>query len=382
MSYNNINPFEILGISEDFECDNYLNKFYSHQQKALLSCYILDNQDKFIRIGNTFKIKNNEDPFYYTIINDINNLKKLYSENKYIILQKENKGRNLLHYAAIGNYYDISLFLLEKGINVNDPDNGCEGALPRTPISYTYNNDDLKNLLEKFGGKNTLYNVGNISQEFNSKGINITFKKDANLIDEIYKQFLKRGILNKISQISLIINNRNEIIGKRLLRTKKCEKDTSTWINVYHGTRLASLEHILILGLRNFGKPLNEHIPLGEKVFDINDWGNAIFASPSIFYASKYSDIILSENEEWYIIIEAKVSPNSFSIHESTIYNYQFKKGEPKNLEYRIEADQNMYGRYMTGDEDFIETNSILFVKKSFLNNCKDYSEIMVINKL
>lgn len=379
MSYNNINPFEILGISGDFKCDDYLNKFDPHNKKELLSCYILDNQDKFIKIGNTFKIKNNEDPFYYTIINDINNLKKLYTENKYIILQKENKGRNLLHYAAIGNYYDISLFLLEKGINVNDPDNGGRG-LPDTPIRYIYNNDNLKNLFEKFGGKYTLYNVGNISQEFNSKGINIRFKKDANLIDEIYKQFLKRGILNKISQISLIINNRNEIIGKRLLRTKKSEKDTSTWIKVYHGTRLASLEHILILGLRNFGKPLNEHIPLGEKVFNINDWGNAIFVSPSIFYASKYSDIILSENEEWYIIIEAKVSPNSFSIHESTIYNYQFKKGEPKNLEYRIEANKDMFGSYMTCDEGFIETNSILFVKKSFLDNCKDYSEIMIIS--
>ena len=32
-----------------------------------------------------------DDPFYYVKTNDINSLKRLYSENKYIIAQKDNK---------------------------------------------------------------------------------------------------------------------------------------------------------------------------------------------------------------------------------------------------------------------------------------------------
>lgn len=54
----NINPFEYLEI--DNECP-----------QRILSCYILDNPEKFIRSGNFFKLKNKDDPFYYTIINDI-----------------------------------------------------------------------------------------------------------------------------------------------------------------------------------------------------------------------------------------------------------------------------------------------------------------------
>jgi ankyrin repeat protein len=60
-----------------------------------------------------------DDPFYYVKTNDINSLKRLYSENKYIIAQKDNKGRTLLHYSVMENNYDITLFLLEQGINFN-----------------------------------------------------------------------------------------------------------------------------------------------------------------------------------------------------------------------------------------------------------------------
>ena len=178
-----------------------------------------------------------------------------------------------------------------------------------------------------------------------------------------------------------IKTSNNDIIAKRLLRNiiNQNKKDTSLWNKVYHGTKLVSLEHILILGLRNFGEPLNGHIPFGEKINNIENWASAIFVTPSIFYASKFAEIINSENEEWYIIIEAKVKPNSFSIHEKTIYNYNFKDGETKNLELRIEASENLYGFNMTSDEEMIETYSILFIKKRFLDNCTKYSDSLII---
>ena len=37
-----------------------------------------------------------KDHFYYVIMNDLDNLKKLYEENKYILIQKDNFNRSLL----------------------------------------------------------------------------------------------------------------------------------------------------------------------------------------------------------------------------------------------------------------------------------------------
>ena len=70
-------------------------------------------------------------------------------------------------------------------------------------------------------------------------------------------------------------------------------------------------------GLKNIGEPLKGHIALGRTFDNINDWANAIFVSPSIFYASKYADIIYSDNEEWFIIVEARLSGYLLSKHES-----------------------------------------------------------------
>ena len=138
------------------------------------------------------------------------------------------------------------------------------------------------------------------------------------------------------------------------------------WEKVYHGTKFVSIEFILKNGLEEFGEPLQNHIQLGQKINNINNWAAAIFVSPSIFYASKYAELINYKNQEWFLIIEARVRPSSFSIHESTIYGYQFKKDEPKNVEYRIEDSIN------------VVATSLLFVNKDFLENIRNFSESLV----
>ena len=166
----------------------------------------------------------------------------------------------------------------------------------------------------------------------NLRGINVS--NDIYIIDSLYKELLKGEIVEKM----IDIKKNNEIIGKKLIRRKSLinRKGIDNWEKVYHGTRFVSIEFILNYGLHNFCEPLNNHIHLGVKKDNIEDWASAIFVSPSIFYASKYSEIINYKNEEWFIIIEARIKPESFSIHESTIYGYQFKKDEPRKVEYRI----------------------------------------------
>ena len=45
------------------------------------------------------------------------------------------------------------------------------------------------------------------------------------------------------------------------------------------------------------------------------------------------------------------------------IYGYQLKKGEPKNVEYRIKADQ-VDRKYHISERDDVLVTSLLFIKK------------------
>jgi len=366
-----INPFKILGISENekhtpFRLVENLEKEIK-KEGYLLSCFVLDNKEKYSRIDNNFLI--NKDAFYYVIKNDLNNLKKLYEENKFILAQKDNIKRNLLHYSVIGRNYEISEFLLKNGINYDEPDDG-EGQIPHTPLYYA--DEKQRELLKKFGAKIELYNMGN----YNLVGINSIKSNDINIIDSLYEDLLKKQIIEKM----IDIKKNDEIIGKKLIRSKnliKCKENINNFEKVYHGTRFVSIEFILNYGLHNFGEPLNTHIQLGIKNDNIDDWANAIFVSPSIFYASKYSELINYKNEEWFILIEARVYPNSFSTHGNTLYGYQFKIDEPKNVEYRIKTSpikKPLYEHNIEGSAAIV--TSLIFTNKKFLDNIKNYSEV------
>ena len=129
--FNNeiVNPYEILGIKEE-DCikvyssninNNLIDINYQKlksstnsndkKKKLLLSYYILLNINKFERKGNEYIVKT-KDHFYYIIMGDLNNLQKLFEKNKYILTNKDNYLRNLLHYSVIGEYYEITKFLL------------------------------------------------------------------------------------------------------------------------------------------------------------------------------------------------------------------------------------------------------------------------------
>lgn len=133
-------------------------------------------------------------------------------------------------------------------------------------------------------------------------------------------------------------------------------------------------------GLINYGEPLMGHIGKNETIDDINNWASAIFVTPSILYAKNYSEVISSNGDNWYIIIEAKIEPGYFSTHESTIYNYDYKSGEPHEIEYRIESTDNSENFFFFGgsDQDHIFTTSLLFVQKDFLDNLNNYPEASI----
>lgn len=382
-----INPYKMLGITEE-ECkkmyqslqningDLIYTKYQklknsinsNEKKKLLLSYYILLNINKFERIGNEYKVKT-KDYFYYVIMGDLNNLQKLYENNKYILTTEDNYLRNLLHYSVIGENYDITKFLLEKGINFDEPD-----YFLSTPLKYASNND-IRKLLVNNGSTIEIYNQSKLTL-----GLNIQIS-DLNKIDLIYHYFLKDKSVNNIEYIKKkeddglgILDWAQSIIGKRLIRNKKNGVDiTLGWNKVYHGTKYVSMEHILLYGLRNFGEPSDGHIPLGKEANNINNFAKAIFVTPSIFYASNFSEIIDSDKDQWYIIIEAKVKDGFFSEYENTV-KYNYKNGEPKKIKYRIKA-KNFAASFYGDDEEGIVTNSLLFVKKKYIDGCQNYKD-------
>ena len=357
-----INPFQILGISEKENHPQYEDKDIFRKKikndRQYVSCFILDNKDKYSRIGNDFLI--NKDAFYYVIMNDFQNLKKSYEKNKYILAQKDETGRNLLHYSVICRNYEITEFLLKNGINYDEPDSDYYSAL-------YYADGKIKELLKKFGSRIERYNSFGYL-----KGINTVKSNDINIIDSLYKELYNKGLVEKMLDITLD----NKVIGKRLYRTKSLIKSREKYINwrrVYHGTRFTSIEFILLYGLHDFGSPINSHIPLGMKIDGIDDYASAIFVSPSIFYASEYSELIKYKNEEWFIIIDARFNLELYSIHPSTIYGYKFRNGEPKDIEFRI----NDFSSSIIENPHIIVT-SLTFINKKYLDNEKSFSESFI----
>ena len=125
--YDEIDPFEVLNISP-FSSFDEIREAYMNlatcplrvvRAKACLAYDILCNKDKYYKVGNKYKVKI-KDCFYYTIIGDLNSLQYLIENNKNLLYQKDNLQRNLLYIAARNGYFNITEYLLKKGININE----------------------------------------------------------------------------------------------------------------------------------------------------------------------------------------------------------------------------------------------------------------------
>ena len=105
---------------------------------------------------------------------------------------------------------------------------------------------------------------------------------------------------------------------------------------------------------------------------NIPNWGEAIFVSPSIFYCAHpaYAKEIVSSNKSLKIFVEVRVKPKSYYEHGSTVRNYQYKEGEPKALEYRIEPE----------NEKDVQVVSLTFIKSSFLETINRFEEANFLN--
>ena len=396
-----INPYEVLKINSKatkYECKSAFRKLITspnieEKKRGSLSYDILCNKNKYIKKGNLYSTKI-KDHFYYVIIGDLENLKKIYEKNKNILKEKDELGRNLLYISARNGFNDICEFLLEEGMDPNE----TQGT-KSTPLhgAAFYNQDSTVKLLLEYGAKTEIKNIDGktvLEDAYSKKIKEIILNSQKDKITNLLNDLINKKLAKKL----ILVKYDDQIIGKKIIRN---EEMLSSYINNekeweigWHGTKFEFLESIMKYGLYPSGsklengyeiKPLKGHVQLNIKVDKFNNWAKAIFVSPSIFYAGHpaYAKTIISNNIEYSVLIETRIKKGKFTQHKPTVVKYAQKNGEPTFIEYRIEVkdDSNLIMR-IESEKNVIVT-SILFAKTDFLKNIKDYykGEIFVNSK-
>lgn len=144
------------------------------------------------------------------------------------------------------------------------------------------------------------------------------------------------------------------------------EHDTANFANIaYHGTSIAVVRSILTDGLVAPGTvvttgkrimPPTTHIPRGRSAFDISDFADAIFLSPSVHYSSDpcYAIPFSHDDQQLIPVLECGVKKDSYSVFPCTVSTYIAQPDDNKNaIEWRLQ------------NPEFVVVNCVLFIPKA-----------------
>ena len=309
-------------------------------------------------------------------------------ENKNSIFQKDKFGRPLLNVAAMIGHYKVCEILLENGANVNDIDEN--GSTPLHSAAYHGHEDIIKLLISYGANINTKNLLGEtpadeavtprykniIVSSQNDRILNLyTLLKSLKLVDGIIK-VKKYNVMTKTDDfIAIKFIPSCQILPENISEVRK------KWVPAWHGTKFQFIESILKNGLKESGSILKElgtitphgdHIQVGVKCNNMNDWSQAIFTSPSVFYSTHptYSERIDSSffGNKYAILIEVRLRPDSYGTFKSTTSGRNIIQGEPTLLEYRVKSVDKYNNRN-------VYVVSITFVLDNFINNIKSYDQ-------
>jgi len=409
MTEETINPFNILNISTDPSYADYKNAYMrlctnpdrDIRRNACLAYDALCNWDKYIRRGNLFTLKN-KDCFYYTVVGDLYSLKNAIEKDKNLLFKKDGLKRSLLYLAARNGYFNLSEYLIKKGINVNEVQR--DGSTALHGAAYYGQEIVIQLLIENGIDTKVVNNFGHTAaQEAKTTRIReLILNSDKDRIMELFHKLYNQNLVSNI----VPIKKNGEIIARKLICAKSIlpynwSQIKNNWIPAWHGTKFQFLESIVKNGLKPSGttlddgttiNPLPGHISLTATVSGIKNWAKAIFVSPSLFYSS---DVVYAErinsikgkedstSNRWACLIEVRLRPDCYSKHNSTVVNYNSLPGEPSTVEYRVQvkSDDDLIYRVASGGN--VVVTSITFVLVKFLENVSDYCEgnIMINSK-
>ena len=389
-----IDPYSILKINQNAsisECRAGYMKLATvpdrqTRAKACLAYDILCNKDKYIKKGNKY-IPKEKDCFYCTVVGDLKTLKNKIDNDKNLLNKKDGLKRSLLYLAARNGYYNLTEYLLKKGINVNETQRNGSTALHGAAY---YGQELIIQLLIDHGIDTSIKNEfgSNAADEAKTQHIReLILNSNTDKIMNFFHQLYSKGLVSNI----VPIKKQGKIICQKLMISKNLLPNNflsinKSWIPVWHGTKFRFLESIVKNGLRPSGSklsdgteinPLPGHIKSDVTVAGIKNWAKAIFVSPSLFYASDvvYAERIVSNNQTYAVLIEGRLKPNTFTKYKSTVLNYNNIPGEPDQVEYRVEQKSDDELIYRIASEKNIITTSISFVLINFLENVSSYCD-------
>ena len=396
-----LNPFKILELtiqSSDLEVElHYKQKLFEEKnfRSEISLAYEILSEPNLLDSYTYVKADDNDDKyhvleyniFYCVIVGDYQGTLNHIIEKKTLLYSKDKFGRPLLNIAARSGHYKVCEILLEYGADVNSIDEN--GSTPLHAASY-HGHEDIIQLLISYGAdinkKNYLGETPSdeaatmryknlIISSQNDRILNLyTLLTSVQLVDRLIK-VKKYNIMTKTDDFIAI-----KFIPSLQLLPIDFPEVRKNWVPAWHGTKFNNIESILKNGLKESGSiikdlgqitPQGDHIQVGVKCFNINDWSQAIFTSPSVFYSTHptYSERIDSSffGNRYAVLIETRLRPNSFQTFKSTT-NRKIVQGEPNLVEYRVKSISE-YGQRN------IYVISITFVLENFINNVKAYDQ-------
>ena len=396
-----LNPFKILELtinSSDFEAElKFKQKLFeekNYRSEISLAYEILiepNLMDSFTYV----KKDNNDDKYYvleYTafycaIVGDYQGLANHIIENKSVLYSRDKHGRPLLYIAARNGHYKVCEILLEYGADVNFPTD--KGSTPLHAASY-HGHEDIINLLISYGADINKKNEFGLTPSDNAatnryKEIIISSQNDRIL--NLYTLLASEKLVDKIIKVKKYnINTKTDdfiaikFIPSFQILPENFQEVRKNWAPAWHGTKFNCLESILKNGLKESGSiikdfgqitPQSDHIQVGVKFCNLNDWSQAVFTSPSIFYSTHttYSERIDSKfyKERYAVLIEARLKPGAYQTFKSTTARV-IVPGEPTLIEYRVKSVDKYNNKN-------IYVISITFVSEKFLQNVRAYDQ-------
>ena len=294
---------------------------------------------------------------------------------KHLLKDKDERGRTLLYIASRSGFYDTCELLLEKGASANEVQS--TGSTPLHGAAY-YGHTPIVGLLLQHGAKTDIKN------QFKHTAL------DESATPEIQKM-IETASADKILSLTAELRGKNLVHRVQLIKyqgqviAKELKRDHSTldegtraewydicrnWTSAWHGTRYRHLEGIIKNGLLPAGsngiKPEAGHFDLNKEHLGIPNWAAAIFLSPCIFYSSHeaYSERVVSESQEWCVLVKAFCKPGSFKSYRSTVINFELVYPDP---EMRVPVEDMRVLRVESARN--VVVYSLMFVRSSFLEN-------------
>lgn len=396
-----LNPFKILELtinSSDFEAElKFKQKLFEEKNyRAEISlAYEILIEPNLMDSFTYVKKDNNDDKYYvleYTafycaIVGDYQGLANHIIENKSILYSRDKHGRPLLYIAARNGHYKVCEILLEYGADVNFPTD--KGSTPLHAASY-HGHEDIINLLISYGADINKKNEFGLTPSDNAatnryKELIISSQNDRIL--NLYTLLASEKLVDKIIKVKKYnINTKTDdfiaikFIPSFQILPENFQEVRKNWAPAWHGTKFNCLESILKNGLKESGSiikdfgqitPQSDHIQVGVKFCNLNDWSQAVFTSPSIFYSTHttYSERIDSKfyKERYAVLIEARLKPGAYQTFKSTTARV-IVPGEPTLIEYRVKSVDKYNNKN-------IYVISITFVSEKFLQNVRAYDQ-------